>query len=209
MDRPGILELRCQAIRDHPDAVHVTIDGSIDPKTQTRFRDEIQVYLTKGTKRFLLDCTRLTYINSSGLAFLLNLVGTVKPKGGTVALAGVDPKIQVIFKMMEITQLFQFYPTFADALKELDEKLARELADVGPALKLEDPPKPKPASAPPPPPKTSRMIPVGKPRPVTDRIPKASRPIPRPPPPMNPIVRFFRALFGIEDAPTFFRRRRR
>jgi anti-anti-sigma factor len=205
MERPGVLNLRQQTIRDHPDAVHVVIDGSIDPKTQTRFRDEMQALLAKGVKRFLFDCGKLTYINSSGLAFLLSIVSTVKPKGGGVALAAVDPKIQVIFKMMEITQLFQFYPSFADALRELDEKLARELADVGPALKLEEP---KPA--PPPPPKTSRMIPVGKPRPVTDRIPKASRPIVRPPPPpANPIVRFFRALFGIEDGPSVTRRRRR
>jgi anti-sigma B factor antagonist len=186
-DKPGVLALGTQLIPDHPDAALVTVDGSIDPKTQNQFKDTIQALLNGGKKKFFLDCTRLTYVNSSGLAYLLNIVGTVKPKGGSVALAAVDPKIQVIFKMMGITELFQFYPSAKDALKEMDEKLARELADVGPALKLEEPPKP---------------IPTPKPAPAparrsgqTDRITRKIRTT-SPPPSDNPIAQFFRWLFG-------------
>src|SRR5258706_759517 len=133
MDRPGFV-LQHQPIRDHPDATLVTIDGSIDPKTATRFKDELQALALAGTTRFFLDCARLTYINSSGLAYLLNLTGILKPKGGMIALTAVDSKILIIFNMMGITKLFRFYPSFADALRELAETLARELRDVGPAL---------------------------------------------------------------------------
>jgi len=191
MDRP-VLVLSQEAIRDHPDALRLTIDGSIDPKSNNQFKAGMDAALAKGVKRLLIDCSKLTYINSSGLAYLLNVVGILKPKGGSVALAGVDQKIQVIFKMMEITTLFQFYPSYRDALKDLDEKLAAELRDVGPALKLEEPPKPSkplPAPTPKPAPKTSRM---------TDRITRTSR-IPVPPPPSNAFVQFFRWLFGGEE----------
>src|SRR5437879_5276504 len=91
--------LRQQSIRDHADAVRVTVEGSIDPKSVNRFKDELQPLVGRGIKRFLVHCARLTYINSSGLAYLLNLVGTVKSKGGAVDLAAVDSKIMVIFKM--------------------------------------------------------------------------------------------------------------
>ena len=192
-DKPGIIALASQPIRDHPDAILVTVEGSIDPKTMEKFREMMQGLLTGGKKLFFLDCTRLTYVNSSGLAFLLNMVGTVKPKNGSVALAALDSKILVIFKMMGVMELFQFYPTVKDALRDLDEKLARELSDVGPALKLEEPPKPVAAPTPRPAPAPARRS--GS---RTDRITKAFRPVP-PPPPENPIAQFFRWLFGGEE----------
>jgi anti-sigma B factor antagonist len=190
MDKPGVIALAQQPIRDHPDAILVTIEGSIDPKTMNQFRDPLQALLAGGKKKFFLDCTRLTYINSSGLAYLLNVVGTVKPKGGSVVLAAVDPKILVIFKMMGITELFQFFPSFKEALRDLDVKLAQELSDVGPALKLEDPPRPAPPT-----PRPATTAPARKPGSRTDRITKSYRP-PAPAPSGNPISQFFRWLFG-------------
>src|SRR6185295_6255205 len=144
MEKQGVLAFQVEPIRDHPDAVKVALDGSIDPKTVTKFRDDLMALHAKGARRFLIDCARLTYVNSSGLASLLNLAGTVKPKGGAVALAALDNKIHVIFKMMGILELFQFFPTYKDALRDLDEKLAAELRDGGPALKLEEHPAPPP-----------------------------------------------------------------
>jgi hypothetical protein len=101
----------------------------------------------------------------------------------------MDSKIQVIFKMMGITELFQFHATIKDALKELDEKVARELADVGPALKLEESPKPVPRPTPRPSPSPVRRS--GQ----TDRITRKIR-TSVPPPSENPIAQFFRWLFG-------------
>ena len=185
MEKSGILTHQVIPLRDHPDANGVILDGSIDPKTVERFRNEMMALHAKGIRRFLFDCSKLTYVNSSGLASLLNLAGTVKPKGGAVALASLDPKILVIFKMMGIVELFQFFPTYKDALRDLDEKLAAELRDVGPALKLEELPPP-----------------VATPRPaqrVVSRI-ESTRRLPRlPAPAVNPIVQFFRSLFGLDE----------
>src|SRR5262245_35903777 len=126
------LTLQQEPLRDHPDAILVKVAGSIDPKTVTGFKNELQAIAAKGVKRFILDCAGLTYVNSSGLAYLLNLVGSVKPKGGVVAMGAVDSKIMVIFNMMGITQLFNFYPSALAAVKDMDDKLAKELRDVGP-----------------------------------------------------------------------------
>jgi len=201
------LTLGKEPIRDHADAMLVRVDGSIDPKTVTRFKDELQAVAAKGVKRFVLDCAKLTYVNSSGLAYLLNLVGSVKPKGGGIAMGAVDSKIMVIFNMMGITQLFTFYPSAAEAVKDMDDKLAKELRDVGPALRLEEPSKPAPAPMPTPrPQKVSTSSIVGS---RTERIRNAgsTRPV------MlvqreNAFVRFFRSLFGLEERPTAIRRRR-
>jgi anti-sigma B factor antagonist len=184
----GQLTLRSEPLRDHPDAIRVVLDGSVDPKTVNKFRDDLLAISSRGVKRFLVDCAKLTYVNSSGLAFLLNLAGGVKPKGGAVVLAALDPKILVIFKMMGIVELFQFQPTYAAALRELDEKLAAELRDVGPALQLEEAPKP-----PPPTPRPTA-------RPVTRvESTRRMRTTSVSAPSTNPIVAFFRALFGLDD----------
>src|SRR4051812_6772191 len=104
MERPG-LTLRHELIRDHPDAALVTVGGSIEPATMGRFKAELQALAADGTRRFILDCAQLTYINSSGLAYLISLAGEIEPEGGTIDLAAVDPKIRVIFKMMGLLTL--------------------------------------------------------------------------------------------------------
>ena len=202
------LTLGKEPIRDHADAMLVRVDGSIDPKTVTRFKDELQALAAKGVKRFVLDCKGLSYVNSSGLAYLLNLVGSVKPKGGGIAMGAVDSKIMVIFNMMGITQLFTFFPSAEAAVKDMDDKLAKELRDVGPALRLEEPP--KPVVSPTPKPQKVSMSSSSIVGSRTDRIRNAgsTRPV------MlvqqeNAFVRFFRSLFGLDDPrPTAFRRRR-
>ena len=200
------LSLLKEPVREHPDAILVKVDGSIDPKTVTGFKNELQAIAARGVKRFILDCTKLTYVNSSGLAYLLNLVGSVKPKGGMIAMGAVDSKILIIFNMMGITQLFQFFPTAADAIRDMDDKLAKELRDVGPALRLDEPPKPVVSPTPKPAKMASSSI-VGS---RTDRIRKgmSTRSVPMVTQ-ENAFVRFFRALFGLEDSrPGAFRRRR-
>jgi anti-sigma B factor antagonist len=191
MDRPK-LALRHEPIREHPDAVLVTVDGSIDPKTVNGFKTELDALLKKGLKRFVLDCSRLTYVNSSGLAYLLNLVGGLTPQDGMVALTSVDSKILVIFNMMGITQLFRFYPAVIDAVREMDQKLARQLRDVGPAIRIVEEP-------PPPPPSRSSISSAS-----TKSMPKSNRTTRRiryasPPPQENGFIRFLRALFGMEE----------
>jgi len=195
--------LRHEPIPEHPDAVLVTIQGSVDPKTVNRFKADLEALVKAGSKRFVLDCRALTYVNSSGLAYLLNLVGSLPPKEGLVALASVDSKIMVIFNMMGITQLFRFYPSAADAVREMDVKLARQLKDVGPALPLDDVPLPTTT----PPPRSSNSSSSS-----SQRLQRTTRRIRRvtAPPVENPIARFFRALFGLEpDRPTSGTRVRR
>jgi anti-sigma B factor antagonist len=193
MERPPVV-VGHKPIRDHPDAVLVTVEGSVDPKTVNRFKTDLEAIAKTGIRRFVLDCARLTYLNSSGLAYLLNLVGSLPLKGGMVALVAVDPKILVIFNMMGITQLFRLYPSVSLAVREMDEKLARELRDVGPAIPLVDEPPPAHASSS----KLGRPAPAAKSSPRRDRTTRRIR-LARPAPSGGPISRFFRRLFGLEE----------
>lgn len=189
MAKPG-LGLKNEPIPEHPDAVLVTVEGSVDPKTVNQFKDGLDALAKAGRKRFVLDCARLTYINSSGLAFLLNLVGGVTSQGGMVAMTAVDSKILVIFNMMGITDLFRFHPAPADAVREMDQQLARELRDVGPAIDLEE--------EPPPPPPSSASSSSSKSLPRRERTTRRIR-RPSPPPQANGFVRFLRGLFGMQE----------
>ena len=108
-----------QPIQDHPDTALVAVGGSIDPATIGRLKAELQALVEDGARRFILDCEHLSYINSGGLAYLINLVGEIEPEGGSIALAAVQPKVHIVLKMMGLLEVFKFYPSFADALNEL------------------------------------------------------------------------------------------
>src|ERR1041385_6801685 len=99
MGGPG-LDIRHRSIEDHPDCALVTVVGSIGPSTMARFKGDLQALSADGVRRFILDCEGLEYVNSGGIAYLISLAGEIEPEGGTIALAAVDPKIMVIFKMM-------------------------------------------------------------------------------------------------------------
>jgi anti-anti-sigma factor len=138
-----------QPIQDHPDTALVAVAGSIDPATIGRLKTELQALVEDGTRRFIIDCEHLSYINSGGLAYLINLVGEIEPEGGSIALAAVQPKVHIVLKMMGLLDVFKFYPSFADALNELrsEEEPSAE-PDVAPPDEAKPDPEPVIAAAP-------------------------------------------------------------
>jgi anti-sigma B factor antagonist len=187
MGGPG-LTIRHRAIEDRPDTALVTVEGSIGPMTIPRLKEDLQALVEDGTRRFILDCKGLSYINSGGMAYLIGLAGDIEPEGGTIGLAAVDPKIVVIFKMMGLMHLFKFYRSSAHALDELrgeeepkspHPQVSEEMEVV--FVELPDPP----AKARP------------KPQPVGAKVRTARRTMEVPPAPRgNPISRLLRRLFG-------------
>jgi anti-sigma B factor antagonist len=65
--------------------------------------------------RLLLDFTKVDYINSSGIALVIQLLMQASKAGGGVALFGLTPHFQKVFTMVGITKYAQIYPDEASA----------------------------------------------------------------------------------------------
>jgi len=59
--------------------------------------------------RLMLDFTKVDYINSSGIALVIQLLMQASKAGGTVSLFGLTPHFQKVFTMVGITKYAQIH----------------------------------------------------------------------------------------------------
>ncbi len=76
--------------------------------------------LPKGqTKLILLDFTKVDYINSSGIALVIQLLIEASNSGQKVAAFGLSPHFVKVFTMVGITKYAGLFPGQAEALAAL------------------------------------------------------------------------------------------
>lgn len=109
-------ELLCQLqpVRSAPDIAVVALRGAIDPKNVMTLESALSAASGKGFRTLVLDLGEIRYINSAGLAYLVNLSDLMAARGGSLQLANAQPKVKVVFDLMGLTQFFKLYKT-ADA----------------------------------------------------------------------------------------------
>jgi len=60
--------------------------------------------------RLVVDLSRVTYIDSSGLAVLIEGMQNVEEYGGKLTLAGMNENVLSIFEMARLDQFFLIFP---------------------------------------------------------------------------------------------------
>lgn len=66
--------------------------------------------LPSGTKRILLDFSGVDYLNSSGIALVIQLMIAASKNGQTVQTFGLKPHFQKVFTMVGITRYTTVHP---------------------------------------------------------------------------------------------------
>lgn len=69
--------------------------------------------------RILINLSAVSYIDSSGLATLVELLKKVKTRGGSLMLTSLSDKVRSLFEITKLDRLFGIYPDDAAALKTL------------------------------------------------------------------------------------------
>jgi anti-anti-sigma factor len=71
------------------------------------------------TKLILLDFTKVDYINSSGIALVIQLLIQAAHSGQTVCIYGLSAHFTKVFTMVGITKYARLFPSQTDALAAL------------------------------------------------------------------------------------------
>ncbi|MFT7611409.1 MAG: anti-sigma B factor antagonist [Parvicellaceae bacterium] len=77
----------------------------------------------EGTINFILDLNKLSYINSSGLNSLINILTKSRNAGGDTILCSVNDKISKLFLITKLNTLFTITEHENEAHKLFSEKL--------------------------------------------------------------------------------------
>ena len=99
-DRPNVLPL----------------EGEIDLHVSPTISASMKAMLADKPQQFVIDLSRVSYIDSSGLAVLIEGMQTVSSYGGKFALAGLQESVRPIFEIARLDQVFRIFPDVDAAL---------------------------------------------------------------------------------------------
>ncbi len=105
--------------RTEQDIPVVLITGDIDLETSPQLREFLRPKSTRKTPILLLDFSGVNYIDSSGLATLIEYFQAVQAYGGKLALASLSPRVKNVFEIVRLEQIFTLYPDVPSALTAL------------------------------------------------------------------------------------------
>jgi anti-sigma B factor antagonist len=92
------------------------LEGEIDLHISPEVAEALREMVAKKPNPLVVDLTKVTYMDSSGLAVLIEGMQHVQEYGGRFALANVQESVQHIFEIARLDQVFQIFPDVDSAL---------------------------------------------------------------------------------------------
>ncbi|MFG0306869.1 MAG: STAS domain-containing protein [Phycisphaerales bacterium JB040] len=94
----------------------VSPSTDIDLSRSPDLRAALRHALDDGAKKLVVDLGGVEYMDSSGLATLVEIMRHAKSSGATMRLAALNEKVRAIFEIARLDQFFTIVPTVDDAL---------------------------------------------------------------------------------------------
>src|SRR3989338_3430066 len=96
------------------DVVH--LKGDVDLYSSPQIRNEFSKFLAKPTPLIIVNFSLVDYIDSSGLATLIELLQKLKKTGGHLFLACVGDTVRSVFQLAKLDGIFRIYDNENSAL---------------------------------------------------------------------------------------------
>ena len=80
------------------------------------FHSEIKTLIKEGYVDILLNMSKVSWINSTGLGILVSAYHTLKKNGGVMKICEVSPRIDNILNVTQLKLVFETYDKQKDAL---------------------------------------------------------------------------------------------
>jgi anti-sigma B factor antagonist len=96
--------------------------GDVDMNTSADVRNALTEVFREGAsgmKALLIDLSQVRYMDSSGIATLVEIMQNCRKKGARLSLCELSPPVKAVFELARLTSVFEIYPTVEDAVKSL------------------------------------------------------------------------------------------
>ena len=104
--------------RDGIRVIHVS--GPLDSMTHDSFKSQMDPLVNQPRVRIVLDCEKLTYVNSTGLTLLARYHRSALQNRSFFGIAALNPRILKAIDLLGMGNLVKPFPTVADALRAAD-----------------------------------------------------------------------------------------
>ncbi len=95
----------------------LALEGEIDLHESPHLKDQINPLIDKKLSRVFIDMTGVSYIDSSGLAVLIDAMQRIHAYGGELLLFGIRENVRHIFEIARLDLVFKIFTDKAAALQ--------------------------------------------------------------------------------------------
>jgi anti-sigma B factor antagonist len=94
----------------------LALKGEVDLHVSPTITASLNELIDKKPQRLVVDLSEVSYIDSAGLAALIEAMQTVEGYGGKFMLSGLQETVRSIFEISRLDQVFQIFPDANAAL---------------------------------------------------------------------------------------------
>jgi len=102
-------------LRQHRPNV-MPLEGDIDLHVSPVVTEALNAMIKKKPERIVIDLSRVTYIDSAGIAVLILAMQEVEAYGGKFFLSGLQETLRSIFETSRLERVFRIFPDVDAAL---------------------------------------------------------------------------------------------
>ena len=98
------------------------LKGDVDMNTSSDVRSAIAEAFKQGSsgmKALLIDLSQVRYMDSSGIATLVEGMQNCRKRGAQLRLFELSRPVNDVFELARLASVFEIYPTMGDALSGL------------------------------------------------------------------------------------------
>jgi len=93
------------------------IEGEINLSTSPELRKAFDDFIRNSMKKIVVDFSGVPYVDSSGLATLIELLQRLKKINGALRICCVPEKVKNVFEITKLHKLFEIFDDQASALE--------------------------------------------------------------------------------------------
>ncbi len=100
------------------DVVICRINGDIDINSSPDIRKTFAELTASYQKKIVINLAEVSYIDSSGLATLVEMLKKIKSYSGRLRLSNLADKVKGLFEITKLEKIFEIYDTMEQAIED-------------------------------------------------------------------------------------------
>lgn len=102
----------------------IEVSGRFTDLDREKFFGCVSGIIDSGYKNVIIECHKLGYLSSGGLASLLNARKRAGNSGGRIFLTHLNSQLAAVLEVTKLGRILSVFPSTADAITNIETQLA-------------------------------------------------------------------------------------
>lgn len=94
----------------------VTVKGEVDLYSSPRMREALMTSASRKKPQVIVDLSGVTYMDSSGIATLVEALKLTRKQSGRLVIAGLSDRVREVFELARLESVFELSPSVESVL---------------------------------------------------------------------------------------------